>query len=217
MLHSGGVGAAIDFKNQYDNNDEQQQHGTAVPFCGMGRTKDDSCAREDEALRNGAMMDYYLYNGWATAADKAHCRTARQGLVEFTCANENLWFKDGFGNANVCDIDGDSRVKRGELTNGRDKCQLTTRTYVAVPSLDKGGLLPHTESHLKLGGAQPYSHDRSCAAPLVEVGFDRFVPLVGCLRDRLQNPEHIVPPWVWGGESSRIHGRTCPVRHLQMN
>jgi hypothetical protein len=175
----------------------------------MGRTKDDACAIHDEAFRNHSMMQYSLFNGFRTSADKPQCREAKRDLMAFTCANENLWIRDGFGNANVCDIDSDSSFKRGQLTNSRHRCQLTTRTYVAIPSMDKGGLQPLTESHLKLGGHQPWSHERGCAAPLVERDFDRFVPLVGCLRGRIQNHEHIVPPWVWGGESSRLSARVC--------
>jgi hypothetical protein len=64
-----------------------------------------------------------------------------------------------------------------------------------------------TESRLKMGGMQPCEEGRRCAAPLVEQDFDRFVPLVDCLANRVQKVENIVAPWLWGGEASRLKGR----------
>jgi hypothetical protein len=181
-------------------------------YCNGGRTKDDKCALEDASARNDALVNYFLYNAYATRRDNPQCREVIQGMVDFSCANENLWFKDGFGNANVCDIDSDSKFRTGQLTNPRTKCQLTTRTYTAVPALYRGGLQPVTESRLKMGGVQPCK-DTRCPAPLMERDFDRFVPFVDCMASRVQKVDHIVPKWTWGGEASRLQGRVqCSLR-----
>jgi hypothetical protein len=47
---------------------------------------------------------------------------------------------------------------------------------------------------------------KKAADTLAGVSIDRFIPLVPCLQENIQNPEHIIPQyWVRGGESSRSY------------
>lgn len=47
---------------------------------------------------------------------------------------------------------------------------------------------------------------KKAADALAGVSIDRFIPLVPCLANNVQNTNHIIPKlWVRGGESSRAH------------
>jgi hypothetical protein len=176
-------------------------------FCGLNRPRDDECARQDTILQNEAIIGRTITNLYPTNGRNSQCRQALYDLHNFSCANESIRFKDGIGNVNVCDVDADTKIKRGISTNVPEKCQLLPRVFHAVPSLDRGGLFPDIESRLKSGGVAPCNTSR-CPAQIEEQQFDRFIPFVPCMQQRVQNVNHIIPSWTWGGEPSRDIARS---------
>jgi hypothetical protein len=110
-------------------------------------------------------------------------------LKNFQCANENLNYFDGYGNANICDIDGDTNIKRSLLTHDRARCALNTRTFVAVPSMDHGGLIPDVDTKIKSGGFDAGGCQTRCPAYIAEADYSRFTPLVKCVQPRAHNPK----------------------------
>ena len=100
-------------------------------------------------------------------------------LNKFMADNPNLTFRDGYGNFNTCDIDGDSgmRVNPQGITNWREKNQLCTRWHQAVPDFGHAGLIPNVESSLKF--AEDTSIYRDCDR-VMERQFDVFTPLNNC-------------------------------------
>jgi hypothetical protein len=72
--------------------------------------------------------------------------------------------------------------------------------FGAPPDLRRGAGAPELEDRIKQGN-NTGAH-RSCNV-LSEVSINRFTPLLPCLEQSVQNPQHIVPVWVRGGEPTR--------------
>ena len=121
---------------------------------------------------------------------------------EFQTKNPNLVAWDGYG-INACEIDVDSSYKNDPktLTHGRCRQQLHNRTFVAIPQLYRGTILPGLESRIQNGE----DTSKHCLDRLGEKMWDVFNP--GLCSD-WQDPNHIVQPWTWGGESSRDIARS---------
>jgi hypothetical protein len=159
----------------------------------------DNCALLTKQLQNKSITDYNLYNSYVTSTcdDKA--------LIDYTLEYPNLRWKDGFGNVSGCTVDKDSEIRNNaKLTNFREKEQLCTRWYQAVPNFGRGGLIPNVESRLILG--EDTSDIRSCDI-VSEKNFDRFIPLIGCMSSTIQNPENIILPFERGGKITRDYVR----------
>lgn len=164
-------------------------------FNEQNRLTQDRCAVVTDELQNRSINDYYLYNMYSTA----NCKDDE--IKEFLVENPNLHYRDGFGNVNPCTVDQDSDLRNNaKLTNMREKEQLCTRWYQAGPSIGRGGLIPNVESRLKM--SEDTSGLRNCDI-LAERNFDRFIPMIGCLADSVQDPSHIILPFERGGSITR--------------
>lgn len=103
-------------------------------------------------------------------------------------------------------IDKESSLRYGKLTNikNKDNKILKPRPFATTPYSGHG-------SH-KIKDPVIYSklmdgidtHAKKSTNSLSGVSMDRFIPLVPCIKDNIQDPKHIVPEyWVNGGESTR--------------
>ena len=110
--------------------------------------------------------------------------------------------KDGYGSY----IDTESHLKKSSITNPKLKQQLTSRPFKGWPYMGAGEthiVNPNLYSRLSSGTD---TRVKKAADTLAGVSIDRFIPLVPCLADNVQKPEHIIPEyWVRGGESSRAY------------
>ena len=110
--------------------------------------------------------------------------------------------KDGYGNY----IDTESSLKASSLTNPKVKQQLAARPFKGWPYMGAGAthiVNPNLYSKLSSGTD---TRVKKAADTLAGVSIDRFIPLVPCLAENVQKPEHLIPEyWVRGGESSRAH------------
>jgi hypothetical protein len=149
------------------------------------RLKSDDCAINSYNLQNRSIEDYRLFNMYPTSA----CDASTGQLTDFMAANPNLRFRDGFGNVNKCTVDADSKIRNDptKLTNFREKTQLCTRWYQAVPDFGHAGLVPNVESALKLGEDTSYIKD---CDRVMEKQFDVFIPFNTC---GLINPDVVAP------------------------
>ena len=158
----------------------------------------DECAQSARELQNRSIDDYYLFNAYST--NSADCKAEEEKVRAFMSAN-HISYRDGYGFANQCHVDDDSKIRMGqEMTHDRSRTQLFTRTFQAVPNFARGGLIPNVESRLVQG--DQVSDKRACDV-LAEVNYNRNVPLLECLKGNVQNPDHIVPMWTWGGDPTR--------------
>lgn len=165
------------------------------------RLTTDECALLTKELQNRSVTDYYLYNMYPTST----CENP-DAMSEFVANNPNLRYKDGYGFLNQCTVDADTELRNhARMTNFRGREQLCTRWNVAVPDLGKGGLIPNIESRLKM--SEDTSDLKDCDI-LQERDFNRFIPLMGCLSQSIQNPENIILPFERGGQFTRDYVRS---------
>lgn len=158
----------------------------------------DECAIHAKDYQNASISDYSTWNTYMMKCN----RKGERHLEEFANNNINLHFRNGYGYTNGCEVDNDTELRlNGKITHEKAKSQLFTRSFLAVPDLSKGLVLPEVESRLVEG--DDTTQIRECYR-LTEVDYERFVPLIPCLRDNVQNPVHIIPPWTNGGDNSRI-------------
>jgi len=109
--------------------------------------------------------------------------------------------KDGYGN----NIDTESGLMKPVLTNDKIPQQLQTRPY-NIPYMGAGETrIVQPELYSKLTSGTE-TRVKKASDALSGVSIDRFIPLVPCLANNVQNTEHIIPEyWIRGGESSRAH------------
>jgi len=150
------------------------------------RLTSDNCASVTKELQNRSISDYVLFNMYPTAA----CDDADEQLIKLVADNPNLRYRDGYGVANACTVDEDSKMRENPsgLTHFRDKQQLCTRWHQAVPDYGRGGIIPNVESALKLGADTTYLRD---CDRITEKQYDVFIPFNTC---GLINPD-VVPPF----------------------
>ena len=168
-----------------------------MKFYHLHRTNDDDCAQNSRERQNGSINDYNTFN-----YIKNDCSNNQEKeRLDFLAENPNLRMKYGYGNADKCTVDNDSRLRNDSmLTQTKCRNQLFERQYTGIPNLARGVLHPNVESRLRSG--EDTGQKRSCNV-LSEVYIDRFTPFVPCLKEQIQNDEHIIPEWTWGGAHSR--------------
>lgn len=157
------------------------------------RLADDKCAILSRLRDNESLNAYRFYDPYGRCTKS--CTDRKQSLTGFASQHPNLRFQDGFG-ISPCEVDGDSKLKHeSKWTNAKERQQLPKRVFTSAPDLSRGEFYANTESVLISG--QDTSSLKHCSK-LAEVTYDRFVPGVDT-----QCAEHIIPPWTWGGDSSR--------------
>jgi hypothetical protein len=163
------------------------------------RVTQDDCAQEAKLNENTSIMNYRLYNPYGVEA----CEKKIEKLNALVADNPNLRFRDGYGVAQPCLIDQDSRLRNETVsTNVREKQQLSVRFFHAVPDVSHGAFIPNTESLLKIGAVDS-THERQCDR-LAEKDFDRFTPFVPCMTQLVRGEAEATPGWTEQfGASSR--------------
>lgn len=162
----------------------------------MNRLNDDSCALKTRDLENRSVIDSRLYNFYYN--NDCACP-----VLDDIALDNNFTIREGYGYASGCTIDNDSELRlNSSITHNKGKIQLCSRTYQGVPNVDKGGLIPNVESRLL---ASDDTSDIRNIDKIDEKSYIplRFTPMIPCLDKNIQNPEHIIPSWTWGGNPTR--------------
>jgi hypothetical protein len=158
------------------------------------RLNDDGCALKTKSLTNDSVINNRLYNFY-------YNKDCSCPVLDDIAMENNFTVREGYGYASGCTVDTDSDLRlNSTLTHDKSRQQLCSRTFSAVPSLNKGGIIPNIESRLK--NADDTSDIRN-VDKVMEKQFDVFTPMIPCLGRNVQNPEHIVPTWQWGGADTR--------------
>jgi hypothetical protein len=122
-------------------------------------------------------------------------------------------------------INEDSNFKNGRtgyiLTSqkGKSSKSLDTSKFLNSPFLGSGeAVLKHPDIKSKLLSGENTHMSKSCNT-LSGISIDRFIPMVECLKENIQDTKHIIPQyWVRGGMSTRNiirnidYMRTCGLR-----
>jgi hypothetical protein len=111
---------------------------------------------------------------------------------------------------NVNSVSHDSELRNGKLGNqltsekNKQSKLLEASPFKTTPYLGAGRtsiVRPDVYSNLV---QSKLTQDKKSVSPLSGVTIDRFIPLVPCIKENIQNPTHIIPKyWVRGGMSTR--------------
>jgi hypothetical protein len=167
----------------------------------LTRTGDDICYTTSRNVQNDSIGNYMV-----TAFKDCEC--AAKNVDAIAMSEPTITYRDGYGWTSVdgCNIDADSSIRNANnLTNMRYIQQLYTRPYATVPYMGRGSGNSVLESVLQTG--EDTSQKKQCNT-LSGIYIDRFVPMVPCLAQNVQNPVHLVEEvaatdWIRGGIPSR--------------
>lgn len=163
------------------------------------RLGSDKCAQDARDRQNQYLNSYRTFNMFPTNVPK-ECK--QDDIKEFSLNNRRSYF-DGYGSVNACTVDQDSKVRYGwEWSTMRGRNQLPKRVFTAAPDLAHGGFNADIEDRVKQG--DDTNTKRTCG-PLSEVSLYEYhtIPMLSCISQTIQDPNHIVPPWQWGGRDTR--------------
>lgn len=158
------------------------------------RVGTDDCAIESVNEQNKRMEDYMLFNSYRGNA--LQCSDDVKKIKEFMAEN-HMTIRDGYGFTNACRVDNDSIMRIDSNKINRDRNQIFTRTFQAVPDLSKGDMNVENESKIQQG--EITFDDFQCHGKPLDV----FTPMLPCLRESVQNPEHLIESWTRGGDTTR--------------
>jgi hypothetical protein len=159
------------------------------------RLMDDECALADRTRQSEELSEYLLSSFYSSNVPACDTEVAKVAA----CHN-NLRFRDGYGNANACVIDADSSARLGaKQTNSPHRQQLASRVFHGHPHFWRGAVQPEEEASLIQSDIT--REKKPCKG---DIPADRFVPLLPCIQEAVQNPKTaMVSDWQWGGEDSR--------------
>lgn len=176
-----------------------QNDKNAFHINALTRLNDDYTEKESKIRNNHTIANYQYFRPKAVNRNNYLDSVTRVGIYQ----NNN---RDGRGQM----VDNESGLlngKRGNTltsTGKKSGKQLPTRVFPGAPFLGSGhSTLQNVDVKSELMSGLQTSTAKSTGA-LAGVTINRFIPLLPCIRDNIQDPNHIVPTfWVNGGESTR--------------
>ena len=110
----------------------------------------------------------------------------------------NMVVNNGYGYSDSCNIDTDSRLRNGAELTDKSTLNEQFRKCGANECEDEKNM---TENRMRRGNDFGLKRcDTVSEASTLDL---QFTPMVKCLKDNIQNANHIVPTWTWGGEPTR--------------
>ena len=172
-------------------------------FLGANAYNTDKCAKEARDVQNTNIANYGTWQYLPVPCDQP--AAMRSPAMQYD--HVNLRTGIGYGLSDSCTIDTYSSLRNDPTQMTRDKCrtQLFTRIFFNVPCMKAGIYDSDKESPLIEGmdTSQLEGVTMPCKKTLSEVNYDRFMPLVPCLKDNVQNVKNVVESWKRGGEDTR--------------
>jgi|Laugrespbdmm15dd_1035085.scaffolds.fasta_scaffold04782_1 hypothetical protein len=174
-------------------------------FLDSRRYRTDCCAKEAKDAQNDAIF------GWSTYQHlPVDCKAPNMRSPEFQYDHPNLRARIGYGVAEGCVVDSYSALRNNpnQLTRDRCRVQLFERVFQGVPNLKPGVVNPDVEMPLVQGSSSTNYEgiQFSCKKAIMEKQTQNPSPLLDCMKD-IQDPQHIVEPWVRGGDDTRSYVR----------
>ncbi len=170
-------------------------------FLNSRRLCSDNCAKEAKDVQNDGVFKYMMYQDLKVDCDGAHAR-----FPKLAYDHVNLSGRNGYGIAEGCVVDNYSALRNdpSQLTRDRCRIQLFSRIFQGCPNLKPGVVNPDKEMPLVQGtGSSTYEGVTfPCKKTITELTTRKFDPLTECAKE-VQKPEHIVEPWVRGGDDTR--------------
>lgn len=177
-------------------------------FLDSRRVCSDDCAKEARDLQNDGVFGYTTYKHMPVA-----CKDPQGSTPGFMYDHVNLHGRPGYGVAEDCVVDRYSALRNDPNQLTRDRCrqQLFSRIFQGCPNLKPGVADPDKEMPLLQGSSSgdfvpPGKAPASCKRAIMEQETRGFWPLIDCVKE-VQKEEHIVEPWVRGGDDTRSYVR----------
>ena len=152
----------------------------------------DTCYRENEDYVNTRMSQYILDNRQKN--DESLDFQGVRGLYKNN--------KDTSGN----NVNDETALRNGKRCSekGRVAKSLDTVLFAGPPYMGTGSSsLENPDIKSRLLHSEN-THIKKSVSPACGVSIDRFIPLLPCIADNIQKPEHIIPDqWIRGGMSTR--------------
>lgn len=167
-------------------------------FESMNSLNDDQCAVETRNRENQSMVDYSTFNYF----NNGDCKQVDKQLLDLALENPNLRFQNGYGSANPCAIDLETKIKYSadQLTHGPEKRQYRVRNFTAVPNISRGSYAPGYDFLLNPG--EDTHKIRQCDR-LTEHNFNRNVPFIDCMEKFVELEAYALPDLFAIGVNSR--------------
>lgn len=161
----------------------------------------DTCWMESKDIKNQNIDEYMHYN-----TNFVECKDPNVRMPTYYVDHVNLRPAPHPNVANhpdSCLIDHESQLRNDKAKQTRDRCniQLFHRMFQACPNLRPGVGDPNTELDVLSGSNSSHIYDK-CNEKIMEKQIYHPTPMLDCVAE-IQNPEHIVPQWVRGGEDTR--------------
>ena len=170
-------------------------------FLDSRRVCSDDCAKEAKDTQNEGIFNYTLYQQLPVKCESPDVR-----FPKFAYDHVNLRGRPGYGVADDCLVDQYSALRNDPAQMTRDRCpiQLFTRVFQGCPNLKPGVPNPDLEMPIQQGMSSGTLEgiQYPCKKAIMELTTNKPVPLVDCMKD-IQNPDHLVEPWVRGGDTTR--------------
>lgn len=160
----------------------------------------DNCWRVSKDVQNEQIANYGLY---PNQDNFTKCMSPHIRIPDFHYEHINLRGRPGYGLADDCLIDKYSSLRNDPNAMTHDRCsiQLYERVFQGGPKLKAiNGDLDKELDVLSGTDTNPFR----CKKTIMELQTNKFVPLLDCVKD-VQDPDHIVPKWVNGGEDTRSY------------
>lgn len=164
----------------------------------MNSLNDDECALATRGRENQSLIDYNTFNFY----NDGKCETVDKKLLNMALEHPNLRFRNGYGNANPCTIDADTKLKynQDQMTHGPEKRQYRVRNFTAVPDIRRGSYVAGYDELLNPG--KDTHVIRQCER-LTETDFNRFVPFIECMDKFVSLKGEVLPEIFAIGVNSR--------------
>ena len=164
----------------------------------------DECWKDSKTKSNEEISNYYTYN-----TNFAPCNEQKVKLPDFYLDHENLRPNRNWGHVENSDqLKCDNVDVYNNLVNNKelmthDKCklQIFERLFTACPSI-RGSEGDISKELDVISGSD--TNTLRCKKTIMEQPLYKFDPLLDCVKE-VQNPKHIVPEWVNGGEDTRSY------------
>lgn len=160
---------------------------------------DDKCFISGENKQNMNQGVYILSN-------YHQCACTAPQVASVALREPTINYRDGYGHTSMdgCNIDSDSLMRNGSLlTNTKCINQLDVPSFPSIPYMGRGRGNPCIEGQLIAG--EDTSQKKPCN---ILNKRNTIEPLIPCLKDNIQNPQHIIQQdvsnnWIRGGIPSR--------------
>ena len=170
-------------------------------FMNSRRYCSDDCAKEAKDIQNESIFNYDTYQYLPVECDNVSAR-----FPTFAYDHVNLRGRAGYGQAEGCIVDNFSALRNNpdQLTRDRCRVQLFTRIFQGSPNLKPGVPNPDKEMPILQGQGSTVLEgvQFSCKKAIMEETTNKFMPMLDCVQE-VQKPEHIVEPWIRGGDDTR--------------